>query len=91
MKDDRRCIAFSTRPPGPCSPRPRAPRVWRRSRHVRQHDSLTNQDPAVLFTSAPTVGEHIQEGVLVDVVVTFAQPFGAVFVSGSETIVRLAA
>ena len=57
--------------------------------HVRQHCRLTHLEPAVLSTSAPTVGEHLQERVLVDVVVTFAQSFGAVFVGGSETIVRL--
>ena len=59
--------------------------------HVRQHGRLTHPEPAVLSTSAATVGEHVQERILVDVVVTFAQSFGAVFVSGSETIVRLAA
>ena len=48
-------------------------------------------EPAVLSTSAPTVGEHLQERLLVDGVVTFAQTFGAVLVGGSETIVRLAA
>ena len=48
-------------------------------------------EPAVLSTSAPTVGEHIQERVLVDGVMTLAQSFGAVLVGGSETIVRLAA
>ena len=51
---------------------------------------MTHPEPAVLSTSAPTVGEHLQESVLVDIVVTFAQSFGAVFVSGPETIVRLA-
>ena len=58
--------------------------------HIRQHGRLTHPEPAVLSTSAPTVGEHLQERVGVYVVVTFAQPFGAVFVGGSETIVRLA-
>ena len=58
--------------------------------HVRQHSRVTHSEPAVLSTSAPRVGEHLQERVLVDVVVTFAQSFGAVFVGGSETIVRLA-
>ena len=48
-------------------------------------------EPTVLSTSAPTVGEHLQERVLVDGVVTLAQSFGAVLVGGSETIVRLAA
>ena len=48
-------------------------------------------EPEVLSTSAPTVGEHLQERLLVDCVVTFAQTFGAVLVGGSETIVRLAA
>ena len=58
--------------------------------HVRQHGRVTHPEPAVLSTSAPTVGEHLQKHVLVDVVVTFAQSFGAVFVGRSETIVRLA-
>ena len=58
--------------------------------HVRQHGRVTHPEHAVLSTSAPTVGEHLQERVLVDVVMTFAQSFGAVFVGGSETIVRLA-
>ena len=44
----------------------------------------------VLSTSAPTVGEHLQERILVDGVLTFAQSFGAVIVGGPETIVRLA-
>ena len=57
--------------------------------HVRQHGRVTHPEPAVLSTSAPTVGEHLQERVLVDVVVTFAQSFGAVFVGGSETGVLL--
>ena len=48
-------------------------------------------EPAVLSTSAPTVGEHLQERVFVDGVVTLGQSFGAVLVGGSETIVRLAA
>ena len=56
--------------------------------HVRQHGRFMHPEPAVLSTSAPTVGEHLQEGILV---VTFAQTFGAVLVGGSETIVRLAA
>ena len=59
--------------------------------HVRQHGRVTHPEPAVLSTSAPPAGEHLQERVLVEVVVTFAQSFGAVFVGGSETIVRLAA
>ena len=58
--------------------------------HVRQHGRVADPEPAVLSTSAPTVGEHLQERILVDVVVTFTQSFGAVFVGGSETIVRLA-
>ena len=48
-------------------------------------------EPAVLSTSAPAVAEHVQERVLIDVAVTFAQSFGAVLVGGSETIVYLAA
>ena len=48
-------------------------------------------EPAVLSTSAPTVGEHLKERVLVDDVVTLAHSFGAVLVGGSESIVRLAA
>ena len=48
--------------------------------HVRQHGRVTHSEPAFLSTSAPTVGEHLQERVLVDVVVTFPQSFGAVFV-----------
>ena len=58
--------------------------------HVSQHGRVTHSESAVLSTSAPTVGEHLQERVLVNVVVTFAQSFRAVFVGGSETIVRLA-
>ena len=59
--------------------------------HLRQHDRLMHPEPAVLSASTPTVVEHLQERVLVDVVVTFAQSFGAVFVSVPETIVCLAA
>ena len=58
--------------------------------HVSQHGRVTHSEPAVLSTSAQTVGEHLQERVLVDVIVTFAQPFRAVFVGGAETLVRLA-
>ena len=58
--------------------------------HVRQHSRVTHPEPAVRSTSAPTIGQHLQECVLVDVVVTFVQSFGAVLVDGSETIVRLA-
>ena len=58
--------------------------------HVRQHGQVMHPEPAVLSTSAPTIGEHLYEHVLVDGVVTFAQSFGAVLVGGSETIVRLA-
>ena len=58
--------------------------------NVSQHGRVTHSEPAVLSTSAPTVGEHLQESVFVDVVVTFAQSFGDVFVGGSETILRLA-
>ena len=53
--------------------------------HVRQHGRVIHPEPAVRSTSAPTVGEHIVDGV-----VTFAQSFRAVLVGGSETIVRLA-
>ena len=52
--------------------------------HVRQHGRVTHPEPAVLSTSAPTVGEHLQERVLVDVVVTFAQSFGAVLSVGPK-------
>ena len=62
--------------------------------HVRQHGRMIHPEPAVLSTSAPAVGEHVHERVLVDLVMTFAQSFGAVLVGGllylSETIVRLA-
>ena len=59
--------------------------------HICQHGQVTNPEPAVLSTSAPTVGEHVQELVLIDVVVTFAQSSGAVLVGRSKIIVRLAA
>ena len=59
--------------------------------HVRQHGRVIHPEPAVRSTSVPTVSEHLQERILVDGVVTFAQPFGAVLVGGSEAIVRLAA
>ena len=59
--------------------------------HVRHHDRFIHPKPAVLSASAPTTGEHLQERLLVDGVVPFAQTFGAVLVGGSETIVRLAA
>ena len=55
--------------------------------HVRQHGRVMHPEPAVRSTTAPTVGEHLQERVLV----MFAQSFGAVLVGGSEAIVRLAA
>ena len=58
--------------------------------HVRHHGRFIHPKPAVLSASAPTTGEHFQERLLVDGVVSFAQTFGAVLVGGSETIVRLA-
>ena len=58
--------------------------------HVRHHDRFMHPETTVRSTSAPTVGEHRQERVLVDGVVPFAQSFGAVLVGDSETIVRLA-
>ena len=58
--------------------------------HVRHHGRFMHPETTVRSTSAPTVGEHRQERVLVDGVVPFAQSFGAVLVGGSETIVRLA-
>ena len=39
--------------------------------HVRQHGRVSHSEPAVLTISASAVGEHIQERVLVDLVVTF--------------------
>ena len=59
--------------------------------YVRQHGRVTHPEPAVHSTSAPTVGEHLQERVLVDGVVTFAHSFGAVLVGSFEAILRLAA
>ena len=47
--------------------------------YVRQHGRVTHPEPAVLTTSAPTVGEHVQERVVVDIFVKFTQSFGAVF------------
>ena len=58
--------------------------------HVRHHGRFIHPKPAVLSASAPTTGEHLQEHLLLDGVVPFAQTFGAVLVGGSETIVRLA-
>ena len=57
---------------------------------VRQQGRVTHPERAVLSTSAPNVGEHLQERILFDVVVTFAQSFGAVFIGWSEIIVHLA-
>ena len=59
--------------------------------HVRHHGRVMHPEPTVRSTSTPTVGEHLQERLLVDGVVTFGQTFGAVLVGGSETVVRLAA
>ena len=59
-------------------------------RHVRQHGRVMHPEPADRSPSSPTVGEHLQERILVDGVVTFSQSVGAVLVGGSETIVRLA-
>ena len=59
--------------------------------HVCQHGRVSHPEPAALSNSAPTVGQHVQERVLVDIVVTLAQSFGAVLAGDSETIVRLAA
>ena len=59
--------------------------------HVTQHRRVVDAEPTILCATLPTVGEHVQERVLVDGVVTFAQSFGDVLVDGTETIVRLAA
>ena len=58
--------------------------------YVRQHGRVMHPEPAVRSTSAPTVGEHLRERILVDGVMTFAKSYGALLVGGSETIVRLA-
>ena len=58
--------------------------------HVRQNARVIHPESAVCSTSAPTVVEHLQERILVDGVVMFAQSFGATLAGGSETIVRLA-
>ena len=58
--------------------------------HVRQHGRVTHPEHAVLSTSVPMDGEHVQERVLVHLVVTFPQYCGAVLVGGSKTIIRLA-
>ena len=42
-------------------------------------------------TTAPSVFQHCQERVLVNVVVTFAQTFRAILVGGTKTVVGLAA
>ena len=59
--------------------------------HESEHGRVKHQEPAVLIASGPTVGEHVHERVLVDIVVTFAQSFGAVLFRCSETIARLTA
>ena len=59
--------------------------------YVHQHRRVTHPEPTVRSTSAPTVGEHLHERVLVDGVVTFAQSFGSVLVGSCEATVRLAA
>ena len=58
--------------------------------HVRHDGGVMHPETPVRTASAPTVGEHLQERVLVYGVVPFAQPFGAVLVGGAETVVRLA-
>ena len=58
--------------------------------HVRQHVRVTHPEHAVLSTSVPMEGEHVQERVLVHLVVTFPQYCGAVLVGDSKTIIRLA-
>ena len=52
---------------------------------------MLHSESSILSTSTPTVGEHVEESVLVDLVVTFVQSFCAVLVGGYETMVRLAA
>ena len=58
--------------------------------HIRHHGRFIHPKPAVLSASAPTTCEHLQERLIVDGVVSFAQTYGAVLVGGSESIVRLA-
>ena len=59
--------------------------------HIRQHGRVVHSEPTILSTSAPSIGEYLQERLLVDGVVTFAQSFGALLVGGPETIVYFAA
>ena len=42
--------------------------------HVRQHGRVKHPESAVRSTSAPTVGEHLEERILVDGVVTSVAP-----------------
>ena len=59
--------------------------------HIRQHGRVVHPEPAILSTTAPSIGEYLEERIFIDLVVTFAQTFRAILVGGSEAIVCFAA
>ena len=52
---------------------------------------MVDEEPAICSGTTPSLGQPVEEGVLVDAVVMFAQTFRAVLVGDSEAITRLAA
>ena len=59
--------------------------------HVSQHGHVVDAEPTILSATSPPICENVEERILVDLVVMFAQTFRAVLVGSCEAIVRLAA
>ena len=59
--------------------------------NVRHHGRIAHAKAPIEPITALSVCQHGEEGVLVNVVVTFAQTFRAILVGGTKTVVGLAA
>ena len=43
--------------------------------HIRQHGRVVHSEPEILSATAPSIGEHFEEHVFVDLVVWLLRPF----------------
>ena len=55
--------------------------------HVRHHGRVPHPETAVDPTTTTSIGQHSEENVLVDDVVTFAEAFRGGFIGFTETVV----
>ena len=58
---------------------------------VRHHGRIAHAKTPIEPTTAPSVCQHGEKSVLVNVVVPFAQTFRAILVGGTKTVVGFAA